>query len=963
MLPGVDEGPRALLYGRQQSGGKLQFAHYREATDDLWFVIELSAGECDALVGVKRSDGRPMPAPGGTAWEYWWYPGTAAGQVDLHLQAVLPTWNEPFAGTCYVVGRLKKFGSIWKAEMPEMIWSWRARKCLMPDTGLYVYSENVWDQWYDFVRAREGKALPSSRVDAASFVAARAADAAAGRKTDCHMALFEEQDPDDVIKTFAVIARAYWFFEDVRFRVVADRPGTPAVTYNDDAFSRAVPVEATRSDLLSRVNKVIIRYTDVSGANGFQQKSYSYPEVDPPDPIYEEDLDLPHVHDPSMVKTIAVYRWNSVIFDARVTGRWLATTEASRLGDLVTCHLENKGLLLPTRVLRRKKNADNTFDVLLLEHNNLKHAEYGITEPTRIPSTLPDPYGDAPNVDLATLGATWTESLFQTQDNTWLPHATFSVNVPVFAYLDDKIAVHRSINGGPSAFWFYAAVGSNTTPALLEAGNYLLTFYTRNRLTQQSSAGTTFAVVVNGVTGSVPDVVDFRGSMVNPANASFNAPQARVTTLWGAGFWSNGAGLTSFVASAVCDGSISSAAFTDSVDAHALTHFSDTSAAGPWTAVTEGFHVNTFADAAPTVKKYTREWAAAGSHRWWSWTWSGGSKRLVFDAGAGNARAFRGVYIYINTFNRVVEFQPIEYGPVVQGIRGYRVYVVDENTVSGNQKLAFPEIPVGAAPTAAKPINVEHLVTRINDAWNTGGEIILSLKITAVATNGTESVGVLWTHHEAWAAIGGAAPYVPQVISDVGVVSGSNTAVAVPAGPGSARFVMSGAAGPPTLHGLDAPTAAVVMPFVNVSGQTIVVQNESATETVAANRILTPGGTPVSLPDKARGLLTYDTIGARWWLYPSAHGGIIASFQSSTSWNPGTIPANGTATKTITVPGVAIGDHPLLPTLTTQTDQTALTSFVISANTMRVTLKNLDPTNAVAIANGGTLRAGAERLA
>ncbi|MGZ5445262.1 MAG: phage tail protein, partial [Thermoanaerobaculia bacterium] len=499
MLPGVDDGPRAFLNGEQRTGGKLQFAHYLTAGDDLWGVIELCAGECDGLIDVKRADGRGMPAKGGSAWDYWWYPGTAAGQVDPNLQSVLPSWNEPFAGTCYVVVRLKKFGQGWKGEMPEMIWRMRTMKLLMPDSGLYVYSTNVWDQLFNFARHPEGKALPAARVDAASFVAARAADATAGRKTDCHLALWAQQDPNDVIKTLLVVARAYWFDEGGIFRVVADRPGSPVATYDDDAFSRSVPVEPTRADILSRVNRVTVWYTDV--ANGWAEKSYSYPEVDPPDPIYEEELRLPHLHDPALVKTVALYRYNSAVFDARVTGRWLAQTEERALGDIVTVHLENKGLLLPARLLRRKKNADNTFDVALFEHNDLKHAEYGIVEPTKISSTLPDPEEAPPDVDLESI--TFAEEAYDTQEGVQRTRGILAFTLPEHPYVKE-IEVWLSVNGGTQRKWFSARSSPALTPALWETGTYQLTLRSRQSITQELSPGTVFNATVDGIPTSAP---------------------------------------------------------------------------------------------------------------------------------------------------------------------------------------------------------------------------------------------------------------------------------------------------------------------------------------------------------------------------------------------------------------------------------------------------------------------------
>ncbi|MFP5247066.1 MAG: hypothetical protein ACLGH0_10270, partial [Thermoanaerobaculia bacterium] len=239
LLPGVDDGPRAIAYGEQRLGGKLQFVHYHAATDDLWCVIELCAGECDGLVEVTSGDGHPLLPTGSLTWNYWWYAGTAAGQVNANLQAILPTWNEAFPGTCYVIVQLRRFSTLWNLTIPDLVWRMRTRKCLLPDTGTYVYSTNVWNQWYDFARWSEGKGLGATRVDAASFIAARNADVAAGHKADTHLLLLDETSADDVIQTFRLMARAYWFWDANKYRVVADRPGVPVATYDDRHVSKS----------------------------------------------------------------------------------------------------------------------------------------------------------------------------------------------------------------------------------------------------------------------------------------------------------------------------------------------------------------------------------------------------------------------------------------------------------------------------------------------------------------------------------------------------------------------------------------------------------------------------------------------------------------------------------------------------------------------------------------------------
>ena len=128
LLSGVDDGPRAIAYGEQRLGGKLQFVHYRQSADELWCVIELCAGECDGLIDVRHVDGKVPVSTGSTTWNFWWYAGIATGQDDLNLKSVLPSWNEAFAGTSYVVLRLRRFSTLWSGAVPDLVWRMRTRK-------------------------------------------------------------------------------------------------------------------------------------------------------------------------------------------------------------------------------------------------------------------------------------------------------------------------------------------------------------------------------------------------------------------------------------------------------------------------------------------------------------------------------------------------------------------------------------------------------------------------------------------------------------------------------------------------------------------------------------------------------------------------------------------------------------------------------------------------------------------
>jgi hypothetical protein len=852
LLPGVDDGPRAIAYGEQRLAGKLQFVHYQSASDTLWMVIELCAGECDGLIEVRRSDGRVAPATGPfEAWNYWWYPGTTAGQVDLNLKAVLPSWNEALPGTCYVVAQLRKFGTYWNAAVPDLVWRMRTRKCLLPDTGTFVYSTSVWDQWYDFARWSEGKGLSATRLDAASFTAARNADVAAGRKATSHLLLMEQSSPDDVIQTLRLMARAYWFWDATKYRVVADRPGASVATYDDRHVSKTSILDLDRSDIFDRPNKITIWYTDVANNWQLTPMSLATAAVDAgtEEPI-EEEYRLPHLHDPAQVKSLLTYLLNSRQFDSKGRERWLAVTADRQLGDIVTRTIESRGLTIPVRLVRRTKNADNTFDVELFEHNDAKFAEYVLTDAPKIQSTYPDPSAPPPNVDPVTI--LWSEEQYLTASGEWLPKGTLTFTAPASFPFLQTIEVWVAINGGPQRHWFDTASSPAMTPALYETGTYALTLKTRHRITQEVSSGTTISVAVQGVTGAVPEIADVGGS----TDARYwSAPQTRSITRYGASSWTQ-SGLTTYTASAINDGVITSTcATTPSGSAwlrydagvglaktfRELTYYhTGTLSSTPWvehsndgttwTAVTsQGARTST--DAGSGVTCRTLAWASAGARRFWRINFSG-----------------------VATFT---EFHFAEYLGEFSQVREFRVY--DMRTT---RKL-FTTIPRSALPTSSTPLSVAAIMTSVSNAWNTDGSELSDVLITVVNPAGTESAGVRSTFAEAWAAAGGQSPYIPQTISGITLANGLNLSVMLPSGPGMAR--VTGPTAAFTIAGIQAEAGGVMAILANATAFAMTLYHEHGSA-AAGDRITLPGSRSVDVPPGAMVVLGYDSTSLRWRL-------------------------------------------------------------------------------------------------
>ncbi|HWW61237.1 MAG TPA: hypothetical protein VN181_07715, partial [Thermoanaerobaculia bacterium] len=464
ILPGVDDGPRYIAYGKQRIAGKLQYVYFHASSGTMWGVIELCAGECDGLIDLTLDDGRPWPAG---FMNYWWYPGTPTGALNANLAAVDTSWNETFPNTCYAVVALPGWGSYW-TSWPNLRWYQRCRKPLNPDTGTRIYSENTWDHWYDYVLWSEGKAMPSARVDTPSFVAAKAADIAAGINTSSHLLLMQDTSPDDVIKTFRLMTRSFWVPDRNKYRVVADRAIASSATYTNDHVSRSVPCRGDRTDPFDRPNKVVIWYTDT--ANDWQLKDRSIQTAavtaGTEDEIVEEHR-IPHLHDEGVVDSLLTYLLYSRIYDAHIQERWLASTGDRQLGDRVTRQITPRGLTYDGRLLRRTIGANNTYDVELLEYNAAKFASIVASGSSKIPSTFPDPGAAPANVDAA--GVTITEEAFALQPGDVKTRARMTWTNPSSAFFDHA-EIWVSINGGEYRYFDKAPSGAGVAVTFLFDG-------------------------------------------------------------------------------------------------------------------------------------------------------------------------------------------------------------------------------------------------------------------------------------------------------------------------------------------------------------------------------------------------------------------------------------------------------------------------------------------------------------
>jgi hypothetical protein len=380
----------------------------------------------------------------------------------------------------------------------------------------------------------------------------------------------------------------------------------------------------------------------------------------------------------------------------------------------------------------------SSWDLDVQPYDSSVHDDTEQTTTSYTPAANPSPY-DAPDAPTSPAGAgslTVGDGFTEQSDGKYavsflLPEWPFRVEARATAQYGSGAEVEIGKGLGP----FY--VDRSVLPTVK-----IYTVVVESGATSSALSGTVGATTPPEITEAIADYT------ATPATLSFEAPRTRTSSLYGSGFWSH-SGLTSFTASRVNDGLTALKAFD--YPGAGITSASvqyGTSTAGPWSSATKRINA-TSKDMGGGVTRRWLQWNDVGAYRCWSLLW--GANRLIFDAGAGNTKAFRECYIYHDASDNVLDVQFMEYGGT-PAVRGARVYALD---VSLNRSLAMPEIPVAAFPTPAKPLNLEFLAGRVAATWETAGSNYLRVAVTTVSPDGTESEGWVYSSFAAGSAAGG----------------------------------------------------------------------------------------------------------------------------------------------------------------------------------------------------------------
>jgi hypothetical protein len=508
-------GPVNFAFGHQLMAGQILYFYYNAAQPlDFWYVIGLGWGEFDSLLATTINDVNTNTM-GNIA--IWWHAGTATQTFDTHLAAVDTSWDENLVvngrGISHAVVHLQNIGTAW-TQLPNILFEMKTRKCLDANTGTTAYTENTILQMYEWMRDPEGRNLPVSRINTPSIIAGEAIGfQAVGTHTryESHVLMSDSTTCSDWQKTFLLLCDGQMPFTQNQYYLVIDRPGSPVAAYTDAHFAHDPPPEGYRDDPTQKVNQVAIVWTDI--ANKWQAATEKFPldatliaqGVDPITVTYQ----LPWIHDLGLTQARCKYLYYDSFYDFRLQLQHLASTSDRSVGDLITQSVAARGIAAQQfRLVSRTKNANNTFDDVLLEYNAARYSDDVSAPYSKIASTLPDPNAAPAGVT----GLAAPEQLFLDGISyrsrlavTWTPSAGVWAGSTIISYTRNgaaAISLGAFAGGGP------VYIDSSAL------GTFVVTAKVQNTLNQAVlSAPATVTTVAVGKTTMPNDVLQLFASI------------------------------------------------------------------------------------------------------------------------------------------------------------------------------------------------------------------------------------------------------------------------------------------------------------------------------------------------------------------------------------------------------------------------------------------------------------------
>ncbi|HSY51136.1 MAG TPA: hypothetical protein VLC46_20185 [Thermoanaerobaculia bacterium] len=409
-----------FAFGLVETEGSIRYAFQSPFSGALWIARALAlgereatiyggeqAGECDGLVGVYTDAG--LFSNGN--FQCWWHSGSLSQGIDTNMAAgdYVSPWDETLVITdktgkrraiCYVIECWSNVAAAWASGIAKVRYRFRGSRVLNTTTGLVAYTTNPWWQGRYVALDPAGLLLKPSRINEASFQLA-AANSPSGLY-ESNM-LLTGSNTRDCRKQFGLLGAGWLVYSGGnQLTAIADRSTDPVVaTYDDTNFSTAKPIEVgPTADPDQMVNNVSIQSTDTTDSSGvWKLVTVSLKTAGLLAGTEEEvpaTFQFPQIQQLAVVQQMLGYLLYSYQ-ELRIKGNWLANAGGPRLaGDVVTQSLPAMGISDNFRVMVRDKQPNGTFDVELALIDARKWAGASSTPPTRLRSTLQDPFAVPP---------------------------------------------------------------------------------------------------------------------------------------------------------------------------------------------------------------------------------------------------------------------------------------------------------------------------------------------------------------------------------------------------------------------------------------------------------------------------------------------------------------------------------------------------------------------------------------
>jgi predicted phage tail protein len=396
--------PIPVVYGVRRVGGIRVFIE-SSGTDNeyLHLVLVLSEGEVDGVTALYLNEEASTLSKFSGLVEWTLHTGADDQLVDTNLDNRLASWtsNHRLRGTAYVYVRLKYDQDAFAGGIPQITADVRGVEVYDPRSASTAWSDNPALCVRDYLtNGRYGRAIPTSMIDEASFIAAANycdelvyKGGTSAKRYTLNGVVDTSSTSLEVIREMLTACRGMLVFTGGKYRLVIDKPEAAGFAFTEDNVLGAWTISL--GDKTNTYNRI--------RANFFNPERSWQPDIATIDSaglrsldnglLLEREISLPFTSDEATAKQIATINLNQS--RQQILTEFTATVAGIRceVGDVITITHSTPGWSAKKfRVLRMALQNNDEVRVTALEYDETVYDFGSIPVSDATPNTnLPDP--------------------------------------------------------------------------------------------------------------------------------------------------------------------------------------------------------------------------------------------------------------------------------------------------------------------------------------------------------------------------------------------------------------------------------------------------------------------------------------------------------------------------------------------------------------------------------------------